>query len=200
VGKSDWNQMKTAQSDVLISRAEICTLDTIEWTRWPTGDYHPPATIECHFVWQNLLKSNHSKSQPTTAVCHLVGRYTASVLKILTQQWSHACPMMGFFFQKADFLGLHGWSEVKQVWECSKIKIVFGNFFRSLKGFNLLLFYISYHHKTKGLIIWTLLSRRLVVATTTKPNLGHLASASEVAGGHTIPFKNWQTMPFSQNY
>jgi hypothetical protein len=33
-----------------------------------------------------------------------------------------------------------------------------------------------------------LLSRRLVVATTTKPNLGHLASASEVAGGHTIPF------------
>jgi hypothetical protein len=26
------------------------------------------------------------------------------------------------------------------------------------------------------------------VATTTKPNLGHLASASEVVGGHTIPF------------
>jgi hypothetical protein len=42
--------------------------------------------------------------------------------------------------------------------------------------------------KTKGLIIWSLLLRRLVVAMTTKPNLGHLASASEVAGGHTIPF------------
>jgi hypothetical protein len=42
-----------------------------------------------------------------------------------------------------------------------------------------------------GLIIWTLLSRRLVVATTTKPLLGHLAPASEVAGGHTIPFLNW---------
>jgi hypothetical protein len=40
----------------------------------------------------------------------------------------------------------------------------------------------------KGLIIWTLLSRQLVVATTNKPNLGHLAPASEVAGGHTIPF------------
>jgi hypothetical protein len=39
-----------------------------------------------------------------------------------------------------------------------------------------------------GLIIWSLSSRRLVVATTTKPNLGHLASASEVAEGHTIPF------------
>jgi hypothetical protein len=34
----------------------------------------------------------------------------------------------------------------------------------------------------------TLVSRQLVVATTTKPNLGHLAPASEVAGGHTIPF------------
>jgi hypothetical protein len=31
---------------------------------------------------------------------------------------------------------------------------------------------------SKGLIIWSLLSRRLYVATTTKPNLGHLASAS----------------------
>jgi hypothetical protein len=40
-----------------------------------------------------------------------------------------------------------------------------------------------------------LLLRRLVVATTTKPNLGYLAPASEVAGGHTIPFSNWQTMP-----
>jgi hypothetical protein len=39
-----------------------------------------------------------------------------------------------------------------------------------------------------GLIIWSLLSRRLVVVATTKPNLGHLAPASEVAGGHTIPF------------
>jgi hypothetical protein len=28
----------------------------------------------------------------------------------------------------------------------------------------------------------------IVVATTTKPRLGHLAPASEVAGGHTIPF------------
>jgi hypothetical protein len=34
---------------------------------------------------------------------------------------------------------------------------------------------------TMGLIIWTLLSRQLVVATTTKPNLGPLAPASEVA-------------------
>jgi hypothetical protein len=41
---------------------------------------------------------------------------------------------------------------------------------------------------TRGLIIWTLLSRQLVVATTTKPNLGHLAPASEVAGRHTLPF------------
>jgi hypothetical protein len=41
---------------------------------------------------------------------------------------------------------------------------------------------------TKGLIIWSLSSRRLVVATTTKPNLSHLASALEVAEGHTIPF------------
>jgi hypothetical protein len=40
--------------------------------------------------------------------------------------------------------------------------------------------------QTKGLIIWSLLSRRLVVVATTKPNLGHLAPASEVAGGHTI--------------
>jgi hypothetical protein len=40
--------------------------------------------------------------------------------------------------------------------------------------------------RTSGL--WTLLSRRLVVATTIKPRLGHLAPASEVAGGHTIPF------------
>jgi hypothetical protein len=32
------------------------------------------------------------------------------------------------------------------------------------------------------------LLQRLVVATTTKPNLGHLASALEVAEGHTIPF------------
>jgi hypothetical protein len=41
---------------------------------------------------------------------------------------------------------------------------------------------------TYGLIIWSLLSRRLVVATTTKPNIGHLAPASEVAGRHTLPF------------
>jgi hypothetical protein len=27
-------------------------------------------------------------------------------------------------------------------------------------------------------------------------DLGRLAPVSEVAGGHTIPFKNWQTMPF----
>jgi hypothetical protein len=39
---------------------------------------------------------------------------------------------------------------------------------------------------TKGLIIWSLLSRRLVVVA--KPNIGHLASASEVAGRHTLPF------------
>jgi hypothetical protein len=39
-----------------------------------------------------------------------------------------------------------------------------------------------------GLIIWTLLSQRLVVATTTKPNLGYLTPASEVAGRHTLPF------------
>jgi hypothetical protein len=44
------------------------------------------------------------------------------------------------------------------------------------------------HVKFKGLIIWSLSSRRLVVATTTKPNLSHLASALEVAEGHTIPF------------
>jgi hypothetical protein len=39
---------------------------------------------------------------------------------------------------------------------------------------------------TMGLIIWTLLSRQLVVATTTKPRLGRLAPASEVAAGHTF--------------
>jgi hypothetical protein len=50
--------------------------------------------------------------------------------------------------------------------------------------------------KTRGLIIWTLLSRQLVVATPTKPNLRHLAPASEVAGRHTLAFLNWQTMPF----
>jgi hypothetical protein len=27
------------------------------------------------------------------------------------------------------------------------------------------------------------------------PRLGRLAPASEVAGGHTLPFYNWQTMP-----
>jgi hypothetical protein len=32
------------------------------------------------------------------------------------------------------------------------------------------------------------LLRRLVLATTTKPNLGHLAPASEAAGKHTLPF------------
>jgi hypothetical protein len=41
---------------------------------------------------------------------------------------------------------------------------------------------------TKSLIIWTLLSRQLVVATTTKPRLGHLALASEVAGSEDIPY------------
>jgi hypothetical protein len=39
-----------------------------------------------------------------------------------------------------------------------------------------------------GLIIWTLLSRRLFVATTTKQNLGHLAPASGVAGSLTLPY------------
>jgi hypothetical protein len=39
-----------------------------------------------------------------------------------------------------------------------------------------------------GLIIWSLLSRRLYVATTTKPNLGYLAPVSEVAGRHILPF------------
>jgi hypothetical protein len=38
-------------------------------------------------------------------------------------------------------------------------------------------------------IIWTLLSRQLVVATITKPNLGHLAPASEVSGIHTLPIE-----------
>jgi hypothetical protein len=37
-------------------------------------------------------------------------------------------------------------------------------------------------------LIWTLLSWQLVVATTTKPRLGNLAPASEVAGRHTFPF------------
>jgi hypothetical protein len=37
-------------------------------------------------------------------------------------------------------------------------------------------------------VLHTLWLRRLVVATTTKPNLGHLAPASEVAGRHTLPF------------
>jgi ribonuclease HI len=46
----------------------------------------------------------------------------------------------------------------------------------------------SKYMQSKGLIIWSLLSRRLVVATTTKPNLRHLAPASEVAGRHTLPF------------
>jgi hypothetical protein len=41
---------------------------------------------------------------------------------------------------------------------------------------------------SKGLIIWSLLLRRLVLATTTKPNLGYLAPASEAAGKHTLPF------------
>jgi hypothetical protein len=53
----------------------------------------------------------------------------------------------------------------------------------SLKG--LIFFFHDWHENwelSKGLIIWSLLSRRPVVATTTKPNLGHLAPASEVAG------------------
>jgi hypothetical protein len=41
-----------------------------------------------------------------------------------------------------------------------------------------------YSMSIRGLIIWSLLSQQLVVATTTKPRLGHLAPASEVAGGH----------------
>jgi hypothetical protein len=56
--------------------------------------------------------------------------------------------------------------------------------------------------ESKGLIIWSLLSRRLVVVATTKPNLGHLAPASEVAGGHTdIPyhFKIGRPCPFKNS-
>jgi hypothetical protein len=54
--------------------------------------------------------------------------------------------------------------------------------------------------KPMGLIIWTLLSRQLVVATTTKPNLGHLVPASEVAGGHTIPFSIGNGLPILKWY
>jgi hypothetical protein len=42
----------------------------------------------------------------------------------------------------------------------------------------------------KGLIIWTLLSRRLVVATTTKPNLGHLKAFSNEINPNPIIFLN----------
>jgi hypothetical protein len=52
----------------------------------------------------------------------------------------------------------------------------------------------------RGLIIWTMLSRQLVVETTTKPNIGHLAPASEVAGvhfkiGRPFPFLNGMVCP-----
>jgi hypothetical protein len=53
---------------------------------------------------------------------------------------------------------------------------------------------------SQGLIIWTLLSRRLAVATTTKPNLGHLAPASEVVGKHTLPFKKGHGLPILKWY
>jgi hypothetical protein len=46
----------------------------------------------------------------------------------------------------------------------------------------------------RGLIIWTLLSRQLVVATTTKPNLGHLAPASE--GRIHYHFKKGMVSPY----
>jgi hypothetical protein len=45
-----------------------------------------------------------------------------------------------------------------------------------------------------------LLSRRLVVATTTKQNLGHLAPASEVAGRHTLPFLKGHGLPILKRY
>jgi hypothetical protein len=51
-----------------------------------------------------------------------------------------------------------------------------------------------------GLIIWTLLSQQYVVATTTKPRLGHLAPASEVAGRHTLPFKKGHGLPILKWY
>jgi hypothetical protein len=48
--------------------------------------------------------------------------------------------------------------------------------------------YFIFLQNLARLWVWTLLLRQLVVASTTKPNLGHLAPASEVAGGHTIPY------------
>jgi hypothetical protein len=42
-----------------------------------------------------------------------------------------------------------------------------------------------------------MLSRQLVVATTTKPNLGHLALPS---GGHTLPFKKGHGLPILKWY
>jgi hypothetical protein len=53
---------------------------------------------------------------------------------------------------------------------------------------------------TKGLIIWTLLSQGLAVATTTKPNLGHLAPALEVAERHTLPFLKGHGLPILKWY
>jgi hypothetical protein len=52
----------------------------------------------------------------------------------------------------------------------------------------------------KGLIIRSLLSRRLVVVATTKPNIGHLAPASEVARRHTLPFLKGHGMPILKWY
>jgi hypothetical protein len=73
-----------------------------------------------------------------------------------------------------------------------------GIFPEFIDGYNILIlpttgryFQVSLHFLSncfENFLVWSLLARRLVVATTTKPNLGHLASASEVAGRHTIPF------------
>jgi hypothetical protein len=47
-----------------------------------------------------------------------------------------------------------------------------------------------------GLIIWTLLSRQLVVATTTKPNLGHLALAQRSQEDIAYHFKKGMVCQF----
>jgi hypothetical protein len=61
------------------------------------------------------------------------------------------------------------WKKSLSMMWMAHLKITFSKFLKFLKK-----------KLSKGLIIWSLSSRRLVVATTTKPNLGHLVLASEV--------------------
>jgi hypothetical protein len=46
-----------------------------------------------------------------------------------------------------------------------------------------------------GLFIY---SAKTCLRGKTPPRLGHLAPASEVAGGLILPFLNWQNMPFKK--